>query len=51
MTLFIAIYAFVGIAAAISVLDDYTLPELIASAIVGAVWPLYVAVKLLRRLK
>jgi hypothetical protein len=51
MLIAISIYVFLGTATALSVLDDYTLPELIASAVIGAIWPLYVTIKLLQRLK
>lgn len=47
----IGIYALIGISTALSVLEDCTASEIIASVIVGALWPLYITTKLIQRLK
>ena len=47
----IAIYCFIGLCTMLSVLEDYSLGEVIASVIVGAIWPIYITTKLIQKLK
>ena len=47
----IAIYCFIGLSTTLAVLEDYSLGEVIASVIVGAIWPIYITTKLIQKLK
>lgn len=47
----IAIYCFIGLSTALSVLENYTKEEVIASVLVGVIWPIYVTAKLIQKLK
>lgn len=51
MLIYIGIYLFVALATFISVINGYTLNELIACTITGLAWPLYFAVRLIRKLR
>jgi hypothetical protein len=51
MLIYIGIYLFIALATFISVIHEYTLNELIACAITSAAWPLYFAVRLIRKLR
>ena len=46
----IAIYCFIGLSTTLAVLNDYSRDEVIASALLGAAWPVYVIVKLIQKL-
>ncbi len=46
----IAIYCFIGLSTTLSVLNDYSRADIIASALLGVVWPVYVSSKLIQKL-
>ena len=50
MTLGIAIYAFMAMSAALAVVEDYSRKEVIASLILGLVWPLWLTSRILRKI-
>ena len=47
----IAIYCLIGLSTALAVLNDYSRDEVIASVLVGVIWPIYVTAKLIQKLK
>ena len=47
----IAIYCFIGLSTTLAVLEDYSRDEVIASVLLGAIWPIYVTAKLIQKLK
>lgn len=47
----IAIYCFIGLSTALSVLENFAMNEVIASVLIGVIWPIYVTTKLIQKLK
>ena len=47
----IAIYCFIGLSTMLSVLEDFSRAEVIASVLIGVIWPIYVTAKLIQKLK
>lgn len=50
MTLFTAIYVFMGLATAIAWCDNTSWQEVVACALLGVTWPLLLTVKTLQKL-
>ena len=46
----IAIYCFIGLSTTLSVLSDYSRADIIASVLLGVIWPVYVSAKLIQKL-
>lgn len=47
----IAIYCLIGLSTALSLLTDFTKENVIASILLGVIWPIYVAAKLIQKLR
>jgi hypothetical protein len=46
----VAIYCFIGVSTALAVLSDYSRADIIASVLLGVIWPVYVSSKLVQKL-
>lgn len=50
MTTFIGIYAFMTVCTTVAYIKDWTTAEVVASIIIGAIWPVAIASAVIRKI-